>query len=97
MRALVLIIVLLVCSPAIGQHSKTITNSIGMKLILIYAGSLTMGSPVNEVERFPNETQHEVTISKSYYLGAYEVTQSEYEKVIGNNPSGFAVIVLYDE
>ena len=89
MRALVLIIVLLVASPAAGQQPKEITNSIGMKLVLIHAGSFTMGSPSGEAGRDPNETQHEVTISKSYYLGSYEVTQGQYEKVIGKNPSHF--------
>lgn len=58
-----------------------------MKLVLIHPGSFTMGSPVGEVGRKENETPHEVTISKSYYLGIYEVTQGEYEKVMGKNPS----------
>ncbi len=89
MRSLVLSIVLLVVSPAFGQQPKKITNSIGMKLVLIPAGSFTMGSPVGEVGRKDNETPHEVTISKSYYLGVYEVTQEQYEKVIGSNPSKF--------
>ena len=89
MRALVLIIVLLVASPTFGQQPKAITNSIGMKLVLIHAGSFTMGSLMEEVGRLANETPHEVTISKSYYLGAYEVTQDQYEKVTGNNPSEF--------
>ena len=60
-----------------------------MKLVLIPAGTFTMGSPVEEVGRIYDETQHEVTISMSYYLGAYEVTQDQYEKVMGSNPSGF--------
>ena len=89
MRALVLSIVLLVVSPAFGQQPKEITNSIGMKLVLVHPGSFTMGSPVEEVGRFRNETSQKVTLSKSYYLGAYEVTQGEYEKVMGANPSSF--------
>ncbi len=44
---------------------------------------------MEEEGRKGNETQHEVTISKSYYLGVFEVTQGEYEKVMGNNPSHF--------
>ncbi len=88
MRAIVLSIVLLV-GTAIGQQPKEITNSIGMKLVLIPAGTFAMGSPMEEVGRRVNETYHEVTISKSFYLGAYEVTQGEYEKVMGANPSRY--------
>ncbi len=72
-----------------GKQPKEITNSIGMKLVLIPAGTFTMGSPAEEVGRIYDETQHEVTISMSYYFGAYEVTQDQYEKVMGDNPSKF--------
>ncbi len=91
MRSILLCIILVVGSstPAYCQQLKAITNSIGMKLVLIHAGSFTMGSPVGELGREDNETAHEVTISKSYYLGVFEVTQDEYEKVIGSKPSQF--------
>ena len=72
-----------------AQQPKEITNSIGMKLVLIPKGTFMMGSPESEQGRFENETQHEVTISKDYYLGVYEVTQAQYEKVMGKNPSLF--------
>ncbi|MFM8251818.1 MAG: formylglycine-generating enzyme family protein, partial [Planctomycetota bacterium] len=42
-----------------------------------------------EAERRTDEQQHEVTISRDYYLGAYEVTQGQYMKVMGKNPSYF--------
>jgi esterase/lipase superfamily enzyme len=35
------------------------------------------------------ERQHQVTISQSYYMGVYEVTQAQYQKVMGENPSYF--------
>ena len=66
-----------------------ITNSIGMKLVLIPKGAFVMGSPESEEGRYDDETQHEVTISKDYYLGVTEVTQGQYEKVMGTNPSYF--------
>ena len=72
-----------------AQSPKEITNSIGMKLVLIPKGTFMMGSPESEKGRDDVETQHEVTISKDYYLGVYEVTQAQYEKVIGKNPSHF--------
>ena len=76
-----------VISPDNGM--KTITNSVGMKLVLIPKGTFMMGSPGTEEARFRDETQHEVTISKDYYLGVHEVTQAQYEKVMGATPSYF--------
>ena len=73
-----------------AAQPKEITNSIGMKLALIPAGKFLMGSPKDEKERGPDEEQHEVSITKPFYLGVYEVTQAEYEKVMGNNPSWFS-------
>jgi len=71
------------------QGPQEIINSIGMKLVLIPNGTFMMGSPPSEKDRCNNERQHEVTISKDYYLGAFEVTQAQYEKVMGTNPSHF--------
>ena len=59
-----------------------ITNSIGMKLVLIPKGTFMMGSPKTEEGRVQDETQHQVTISKDYYLGVMEVTQGQYAKVM---------------
>jgi formylglycine-generating enzyme required for sulfatase activity len=73
----------------LAQSPKEITNSIGMKLVLIPKGTFMMGSPTSEEGRVGNETQHDVTISKDYYLGVYEVTQAQYEKMMGKNPSRF--------
>jgi formylglycine-generating enzyme required for sulfatase activity len=44
-----------------------------------------LGSPATEHERENRELQHEVTISRPFYLGAHEVTQREYEKVLGGD------------
>ncbi len=66
---------------------ESVTNSIGMKLVLIPKGTFMMGSPESEPSLRKNESQHEVTISKDYYLGVTEVTQGQYEKVMGTNPS----------
>ena len=74
-------------SLLLAQPLKELTNSIGIKLVLISKGTFMMGSPESEEGRRENETQHEVTISNDYYLGAYEVTQTQYQTVIGNNPS----------
>lgn len=68
---------------------KRITNSIGMELVLIPAGSFMMGSPSDEPGRFDNETQHRVTISRPYYLQTTAVTQGQWKAKMGNNPSYF--------
>ena len=47
-----------------------------------------MGSPETEVGRDGDEPQHKVQITKPFYLSATEVTQAQYEEVMGNHPSG---------
>jgi formylglycine-generating enzyme required for sulfatase activity len=65
-------------------------NNVKMRLVLIPAGTFTMGSPATEAGRSGDEgPQHEVIISKPFYMGVYEVTQEQYEQVMGVNPSGF--------
>jgi formylglycine-generating enzyme required for sulfatase activity len=68
-----------------------IENSIGMKLVLLPAGKFMMGSPADEKGRRQDEKQYEVAITKAFYLGIYEVTQEQFEKVMGFNPSYFSV------
>lgn len=56
--------------------------------VRIYGGTFTMGSPANEPGRSKDETQHQVTVS-SFCMAKYEVTQKEYQEVMGTNPSAF--------
>jgi formylglycine-generating enzyme required for sulfatase activity len=65
-------------------------NNVRMRLVLIPAGKFMMGSPATEVGRGGEEgPQHEVIISKPFYMGVFEVTQAQYEQVMGVNPSAF--------
>jgi formylglycine-generating enzyme required for sulfatase activity len=57
-------------------------------LIRTEGGTFTMGSPVGEPRRSGSELQRQVTVSP-FYIGKYEVTQAEYEKIMGTNPSHF--------
>jgi formylglycine-generating enzyme required for sulfatase activity len=72
-----------------------VVNSIDMVLVPIPAGEFMMGSPESESEsesesgRQSDETQHLVKITKPFYLSAHEVTQAQYEQVMGNNPSNY--------
>jgi len=63
-----------------------ITNTIGMTLNKIPAGTFMMGSPDTEKDRESNETQHEVTISKAFYMQTTEVTQGQWTAVMGTEP-----------
>ena len=50
-------------------------------------GTFMMGSPTSEEGRFANETQHQVTLSRGFWMLETEVTQNMWESVMGNNPS----------
>jgi formylglycine-generating enzyme required for sulfatase activity/serine/threonine protein kinase len=76
--------------PHPPELKSEITNTIGMRLRLIPAGTCLMGSPPAEMERQTNEgPQHTVEIARPFYIGVYPVTQREYEAVMGRNPSRF--------
>ncbi len=78
----------MVCE-SLGQQPKVITNSIGMELVLIPKGKFMMGTPNAIIGPELEETPHEVTITRDYYLGVYEVTQRQFQLVMGRNPSEF--------
>jgi formylglycine-generating enzyme required for sulfatase activity len=77
-------------------------GGVKMKLVRIEPGKFRMGSSKSEQEQVARmvgvinakyvavENQHEVEITKPFYMGVYAVTQAEYEKVMGKNPSYFA-------
>ena len=67
-------------------HPREFTNSVGMKFVLIPAGKFMMGSPDGEEDRDDDEQQHRVQITKPYYLGQTEVTQGQWESVMGTKP-----------
>ncbi|MCY2995663.1 MAG: SUMF1/EgtB/PvdO family nonheme iron enzyme [Planctomycetota bacterium] len=83
--------------PATGADGKSITNSIGMQLTLVPAGEFLMGAPEHENETTNYERpQHRVRITKAFYLGVHEVTQAEFERLRGTNPSKFKPVAGQD-
>ena len=62
-------------------------KGVKLEMVLIPAGKFMMGSPGAEVGRRENETQHEVTLTKPFYMGKYEVTQEQWQVIMGSNPS----------
>jgi len=98
--SLTLIVLILVCFTFImnevrGQlptNKKTVffPGNIPTYFIRIAKGSFLMGSKLSETGSQPDEApQHKVTISKEFYLGQYEVTQSQWQAVMDENPSVF--------
>lgn len=93
---LAIALVLIVGLIALGGCSKNsansspgtvVKNSSGMEFAFVPAGSFQMGSANGD----PNEQPvHQVTFARGFYLGRYEVTQAQWQKVMGNNPSKFS-------
>ena len=71
------------------NNTDSFTNSINMKFVYISPGQFMMGSPENEPGRYHDETQHSVVLTKSFYIQTTEVTQGQWEAIMGSNPSAF--------
>ncbi len=61
----------------------------GIEFVWCPPGSFLMGSPPDEKERQDDERQHRVTLSQGFWIGKYELTQEQWESVMGSNPSRF--------
>ena len=71
-----------------SQDSTTVPTAVNDGFILIEGGSFKMGSPDSENWRIGDETLHEVTVS-AFYIDPYEALQSDYEALMGDDPSTF--------
>ena len=67
------------------DHLLELNSTVDLEMIWVDPGTFTMGSPVTETGRQTNETEHNVTLTKGFYLGKYEVTQAQYEAVMTGN------------
>ncbi len=83
--------VLVDLTPGIGHRFyRTLADPRPMGppgFVWIPAGTFVMGSPWVEAWRNEDEVQHPVTLSRGFWMSDHEVTQWEYESVVGNNPS----------
>ncbi len=69
--------------------TEDLGNGVTLEMVQIPGGTFTMGSPAGEKQRDNDESpQHRVTVP-SFYMGRYEVTQAQYQAVMGKNPSNF--------
>jgi len=74
---------------AAGGMMINLGSGISMRLVEIKPGRFMMGSPLSEIFRGDDEQQYEATISRAFFLGQTEVTQAQWEAVMGRNPSRF--------
>ena len=68
---------------------ELILKGVKLDLVLVPAGKFVLGSPENDPEKCYDEMQYEVTLTTPYYMGKCEVTQAQWEAVMGNNPSEY--------
>ena len=73
------------------SHTLELNSSVILEMLWVEPGTFTMGSPTTEAGRSTlrdQETEHDVTLTKGFYLGKYEVTQAQYEAVMTGNTDG---------
>lgn len=88
-RVVVTLLFLYFWGTPMNVQAKNFTNSIGMHFTMIPAGKFMMGEDpsLHNEGKDDERPQHEVTISKPFYIGIHEVTQKQWKSVMGNNPS----------
>ena len=64
-----------------GNDGDTMTIN-WIECVLVKAGTFMMGSPTSEANRFSDETQHEVTITRDFYISKYPITNAQYGKTV---------------
>jgi formylglycine-generating enzyme required for sulfatase activity len=73
----------------LDTFTEDLGKGVKLEMIAIPGGTFLMGSPENEVERFSDESpQHEVTVP-GFFIGKYQLTQLQYQTIMGTNPSYF--------
>lgn len=65
-----------------NHHSETAAQDLQIEVAHISVGTFMMGSPENEQDRYMEETQHQVTLTKDFYMGKYEVTNVQYAEFL---------------
>ena len=69
--------------------TEDLGNGVLLEMVEIPGGTFMMGSPANEAERDSDESpKHQVTVP-SFCMGKYELTQAQYQAIMGNNPANF--------
>ena len=66
-------------------NNHSVLSAAGLEMLWVEPGSFLMGSPISETERQRGETRHEVMLTRGFYLGIHEVTQTQYKAVMQGN------------
>ena len=74
-------------NPTRREAGESWVNALGMEFVWIPAGNFLMGSTLDQLQS--SHYEREVRISEGFWIGKYEVTQGEWEAVMGTNPSHF--------
>jgi len=75
--------------PAIGDDGRIVpAEGMGLVMVLVPGGTFAMGSPETEAGRQPDEMRHEVALAP-YFISKYEMTQAQWERFTGENPSHY--------
>ena len=77
-------------STETGMSADISPIPFSVAFVEIPGGVFRMGSPEEELGRSGDEWYHEVTLSRSFWMAPHEVTQAEYNEIMGHNPSRFA-------
>jgi formylglycine-generating enzyme len=76
-------------STSVFEGKPFAIADLSMDMLWVKPGTFEMGSPSSEKDREDDETLHTVTLTQGFHLGKHEVTQSQWGKVMGSNPSRF--------
>jgi formylglycine-generating enzyme required for sulfatase activity len=74
----------------LGVAGHNVPSAANLEMLWVEPGTFTMGSPTTETGRGSDETEHNVTLTKGFYLGKYEVTQAQYEAVMTGNANSLS-------
>jgi formylglycine-generating enzyme required for sulfatase activity len=87
-----LVAILLSLSPSIAFTQPEEATFQGIEFVKVTPGTFTLGSITSQEGRIANETERRVLIDHSFWIGKYEVTQGQWQAVMGSNPSTFRAL-----
>ncbi len=75
--------------PFAGHGTTLVEGQLGVRFVYLSNGEFTMGSAFGEPGRSPEETRHPVTLTRAFWIGETEITQEQWRRLMGDNPSQY--------